>query len=67
MPLQTGPLRVLEFGCGAGMNLIGLVSRLQRTRIPLDRAFGNRFLRLADRIGAKEGQRFSSQPRVATR
>jgi SAM-dependent methyltransferase len=37
------PLRVLEFGCGAGMNLIGLVSRLERRGIPLERAWGTDF------------------------
>jgi SAM-dependent methyltransferase len=37
------PLRVLEFGCGAGMNLVGVVSRLQHRGIPLDRALGADF------------------------
>lgn len=37
------PLRLLEFGCGAGMNLIGLLSRLERRRIPVERAYGTDF------------------------
>jgi hypothetical protein len=28
------PLRVLEFGCGGGMNIICLVSRLQERQVP---------------------------------
>jgi SAM-dependent methyltransferase len=37
------PLRVLEFGCGAGMNIIGLLSLLDRKGIPVDRAYGTDF------------------------
>lgn len=37
------PLRVLEFGCGAGMNLLGLVSRLQCQGVPIERAWGTDF------------------------
>lgn len=37
------PLRILEFGCGAGMNLIGLVNRLQQRGIPVERAWGTDF------------------------
>jgi SAM-dependent methyltransferase len=39
----AGPMRVLEFGCGAGMNLIGLVARLQKRGIPVERAWGADF------------------------
>jgi SAM-dependent methyltransferase len=35
--------RILEFGCGAGMNLIHVVSMLQKMGLPLDRAYGTDF------------------------
>jgi SAM-dependent methyltransferase len=41
--VSVAPLRILEFGCGAGMNLIGLVSRLQRRNISVDCAVGTDF------------------------
>jgi SAM-dependent methyltransferase len=37
------PLRVMEFGCGAGMNLIGLVARLESRGIPVQHAYGTDF------------------------
>jgi len=37
------PLRLLEFGCGGGMNIITLVSLLERKGIPVERAFGTDF------------------------
>ena|SRR5579864_2739717 len=37
------PLRLLEFGCGAGMNIIGLVSLLEQKGIPVERAYGTDF------------------------
>jgi SAM-dependent methyltransferase len=40
---SSAPLRILEFGCGAGMNLIGLVSRLESRGIPVERAWGADF------------------------
>src|SRR5262245_66616836 len=46
-----GPLRVLEFGCGAGMNLIGLVSRLERRGTAVKQALG----RSEERRGGKDG------------
>lgn len=39
---QTG-VRLLEFGCGAGMNLIHLVSVMERRGIPLQCAYGADF------------------------
>jgi SAM-dependent methyltransferase len=35
--------RLLEFGCGAGMNLVHLVGMLEPLRIPLARAYGTDF------------------------
>ena len=40
---QHGPIRVLEFGCGAGMNLVNLVSFLGRHKVEVARAVGTDF------------------------
>ena len=40
---SSSPLRILEFGCGAGMNLIGLVTRLESRGIAVERAWGADF------------------------
>ena len=37
------PLRVLEFGCGAGMNLMALLSRCARKDIPVEIGYGTDF------------------------
>lgn len=37
------PLRLLEFGCGAGMNIIGLVSLLQENGISVECGYGTDF------------------------
>jgi SAM-dependent methyltransferase len=37
------PLRLLEFGCGGGMNLIGLVSLLEEKGVPVECAYGTDF------------------------
>lgn len=39
----TNGLRLLEFGCGGGMNLIYLVKWLANHNIPVDAAYGNDF------------------------
>jgi SAM-dependent methyltransferase len=41
--LRGAPLRLLEFGCGGGMNIIGLVSILNRKRFPIECAYGTDF------------------------
>ena len=44
--LQTSPprpLRLLEFGCGGGMNIISLVSLLEKNRVPVECAYGTDF------------------------
>jgi SAM-dependent methyltransferase len=40
---SAAPLRLLEFGCGAGMNLIGLISRYARQGIAVGSAYGTDF------------------------
>src|SRR4029450_6853294 len=37
------PLRILEFGCGAGMNVIAVVGLLARQGRPLEVAYGTDF------------------------
>lgn len=37
------PLRLLEFGCGAGMNIISLISLLEQKGIPVEYAYGTDF------------------------
>jgi 2-polyprenyl-3-methyl-5-hydroxy-6-metoxy-1,4-benzoquinol methylase len=37
------PLRLLEFGCGAGMNIISLVSLLEKKGITVECAYGTDF------------------------
>jgi SAM-dependent methyltransferase len=37
------PLRLLEFGCGGGMNIIGLVSLLEQKGVPVECAYGTDF------------------------
>src|SRR4029077_16290748 len=44
--LQTSPrrpLRLLEFGCGGGMNIIVLLSLLDKKGIPVESAYGTDF------------------------
>lgn len=36
-------IRIWEFGCGAGMNLLHLISLMERRGIPLDSAYGTDF------------------------
>src|SRR4051794_12709096 len=37
------PLKVLEFGCGAGMNVLTLLSLLERKGIKVEAAYGTDF------------------------
>jgi SAM-dependent methyltransferase len=39
----AGPLRLLEFGCGGGMNITRLMSLLGEKQVPVDRAYGTDF------------------------
>ena len=52
---SQAPLRVLEFGCGAGMNLIGLVSRLERRGTPVRQAIGTDFSQTLIAEARREG------------
>ena len=49
--------RVLEFGCGAGMNVIHMTSLLERSGIPLKDAFGTDFSETLIRTANQEADR----------
>lgn len=52
------PLRLLEFGCGAGMNIINLVSLLERKGVPVECAFGTDFSQRLVQSAAQEAKAF---------
>jgi len=54
------PLRILEFGCGAGMNLIGLVTRLESRGIAIERAWGADFSEALIESASQEARTFLS-------
>jgi SAM-dependent methyltransferase len=65
-----GPIRLMEFGCGAGMNLIRLVSQLDRVGIPVESAWGTDFsVALVNRANQEAAAYLSKQQlsRVAFR
>lgn len=58
------PMRLLEFGCGAGMNIIGLTSLLEKRGIAVEKAYGTDFSpRLVD--SAKEHGKLTLSPDLA--
>jgi SAM-dependent methyltransferase len=40
---RSRPLRLLEFGCGGGMNVISIVSLLEKRGVPVECAYGTDF------------------------
>jgi len=52
------PLRVLEFGCGAGMNLIGLLAQLRNRGIPVAEAVGTDFSETLVESARREARTF---------
>jgi SAM-dependent methyltransferase len=42
-PLAVRPLRLLEFGCGGGMNITRLVSLFEEKKVPVEYALGTDF------------------------
>jgi SAM-dependent methyltransferase len=50
------PLRLLEFGCGGGMNIIRLVSLLEERDIPVECAYGTDFSPLLVQSAAQEAK-----------
>jgi SAM-dependent methyltransferase len=59
---SSAPLRVLEFGCGAGMNLIGLLSVLSQRGIPVERALGTDFSATLIDKAKREAAAFMTAP-----
>jgi len=55
VPRDT-PLRVLEFGCGGGMNIITLVPLLERNGWVIERAYGTDFSDTLIRAANREAQ-----------
>jgi SAM-dependent methyltransferase len=49
--------RLLEFGCGAGMNIVHMVSLLERSGIPLKEAFGTDFSKTLIDTASQEADR----------
>ena len=60
---STQPMRLLEYGCGVGMNLFALVARLQRRGIPVERAWGADFSETLIATAAQEAAALPSNLR----
>jgi SAM-dependent methyltransferase len=56
--MKRGPLRMLEFGCGGGMNLLRLVSVLSRDGFNVERAIGTDFSPVLIQAANKEAQSY---------
>jgi SAM-dependent methyltransferase len=56
----TTPLRVLEFGCGGGMNLIRLLSLLEKRGVPMEYACGTDFSERLLQAAEQEAKTFLS-------
>src|SRR4029077_19002480 len=54
--LPARPLRLLEFGCGGGMNIISLVSLLEEKGVPVECAYGTDFSPTLVQSAAKEAK-----------
>jgi SAM-dependent methyltransferase len=55
---SRAPLRLLEFGCGAGMNLIGLLARLEKHGIAVQQAYGTDFSESLINSARREAEAF---------
>ena len=55
--VRTEGVRILEFGCGAGMNVVHMVSLLERCGIPLREAFGTDFSKTLIQTANQEADR----------
>jgi len=58
VPMKLGPLRMLEFGCGGGMNLLHLVSVLTRHGFNVEHAIGTDFSPVLVEAANKEAQSY---------
>lgn len=55
--VKSRGIRVLEFGCGAGMNLIHLVSLLKQNGIQLEKAIGTDFSPVLIEVARREAEK----------
>jgi SAM-dependent methyltransferase len=62
---STQPMRLLEYGCGVGMNLFALVARLQRRSLPVEQAWGADFSETLIDTAAREAAALPSDLRRA--
>jgi SAM-dependent methyltransferase len=60
-PSAGRPLRLLEFGCGGGMNITRIVSLLEERKIPVERAFGTDFSPRLVQAAGQEAKAFLTQ------
>lgn len=58
-------IRMWEFGCGAGMNLVHLVSLMERRGIPLDCAYGTDFSEPLIEAARREAKQYLLPKRTA--
>ncbi len=56
----TRPLRLLEFGCGGGMNITRLVSLLESRKVPVECAYGTDFSPRLVQAAQQEAKAFLS-------
>src|SRR5207247_1956770 len=59
-PQDSNSLRLLEFGCGGGMNIITLLSLLERTGRHVEMVIGTDFSPSLIGAAARESERFLS-------
>jgi hypothetical protein len=64
--MKRRPLRMLEFGCGGGMNLLHLVSVLSRDGFDVERAIGTDFSPVLIQAAKKEAESYLT-PRERSR
>src|ERR1700694_4681298 len=55
---KTRPLRLLEFGCGGGMNITRLVSMLEDKKVPIESAYGTDFSPRLVEAASQEAREF---------
>ncbi|MFX1326277.1 MAG: class I SAM-dependent methyltransferase [Promethearchaeota archaeon] len=63
MDVSNG-LRILEFGCGGGMNLIYLINKLSKNGIPLDIAYGTDFSSVLIEAAKNEAKEFLDSTQI---
>ena len=60
-PSTARPLRLLEFGCGGGMNITRLVSLLESRKVPVECAYGTDFSPRLVQAAQQEAKAFLSR------